>query len=89
MGEARWQHARRLLHDDTIKPEDRVAGLLVLLYAQGPAAISRLTLDQVHAGQQHVRLRLGREPVVLPEPLDALVLQLTASRLPRCAAVSE
>ena len=27
-----------------------------------------------------MRLRLGREPVVLPEPLDALVLQLTASR---------
>jgi len=78
--EARWHHARRLLHDDTIKPEDRVAGLLVLLYAQGPAAISRLTLDQVHAGQQHVRLRLGREPVVLPEPLDALVLHVAASR---------
>jgi hypothetical protein len=27
-----------------------------------------------------VRLRLGREPIVLPEPLDALVLQLVASR---------
>ena len=27
-----------------------------------------------------MRLRLGREPVVLPEPLDALVLQLAASR---------
>lgn len=27
-----------------------------------------------------MRLRLGREPIVLPEPLDALVLQLVASR---------
>ena len=78
--EARWHHARRLLHDDTLKPEDRVAGLLILLYAQGPAAISRLTLDHVHAGEQHVQLRLGREPVVLPEPLGALLLQLAASR---------
>jgi hypothetical protein len=78
--EARWHHARRLLHDDTVKPEDRVAGLLLLLYAQGPAAISRLTLDQVDPGEQHVRLRLGREPIVLPEPLGALVLQLLASR---------
>jgi len=78
--EARWHHARRLLHDDTLKPEDRVAGLLLLLYAQGPAAISRLTLDHVHPGEQHVRLRLGREPIVLPEPLGALVLQLVASR---------
>jgi len=27
-----------------------------------------------------VRLRLGREPIVLPDPLGALVLQLAASR---------
>ena len=70
--EARWDQARRLLHDDTVKPEDRVAGLLVLLYAQWPATISRLTLDHVHASDEQVRLRLGREPVVLPEPLAAL-----------------
>jgi hypothetical protein len=78
--EARWQHARRLLHDDTAEPEDRVAGLLVLLYAQWPAAISRLTLDHVHADEHEVRLQLGREPIVLPEPLAALVRQLVASR---------
>jgi hypothetical protein len=34
--EGRWAQARRLLHDDALKPEDRVAGLLVLLYAQQP-----------------------------------------------------
>ena len=78
--EARWRHARRLLHDNAIKPEDRVAGLLLLLYAQGPAAISRLTIDHVREDGQHVRLRLGHEPIVLPEPLAALVLQLTATR---------
>jgi hypothetical protein len=78
--EARWDHARRLLRDDTASPEDRVAGLLLLLYAQGPAAISRLTLDHVHASKQQVRLRLGQEPIVLPEPLAALVLQLVACR---------
>ena len=38
--EARWANARRLLHDDTAEHEDRVAGLLVLLYAQWPAAIA-------------------------------------------------
>ena len=79
-GEARWQQARRLLHDTSIKPEDRVAGLLVLLYAQWPAAISRLTLDHVHTTEQHLTLRLGREPVELPEPLAALVHQLIADR---------
>lgn len=78
--QTRWQQARWLLHDDTLKPEDRVAGLLVLLYAQWPSTISRLTLDHVQRGDDHVRLRLGREPIVLPEPLAGLVLELVASR---------
>ena len=78
--ETRWEQARWLLHDDTLKPEDRVAGLLVLLYAQWPAAISRLTPGHIQASDGQVRIRLGREPVVLPEPLDALILQLAASR---------
>ena len=78
--EARWAHARRLLHDDSIKAEDRVAGLLVLLYAQSTTAISRLILKHVLAGEHEVRRQLGREPIVLPEPLDALVRELVASR---------
>lgn len=78
--EARWEQARRLLHDNTLKPEDRVAGLLVLLYAQSAATISRLTIDHVTADSGQTRLRLGYEPIVLPEPLAALVLQLVATR---------
>ncbi|TQE36845.1 hypothetical protein Sipo8835_09255 [Streptomyces ipomoeae] len=30
----RWEVARRLLHDDAAPTADRVAGLLLLLYAQ-------------------------------------------------------
>jgi hypothetical protein len=78
--ETRWEQAHWLLHDDTLKPGDRVVGLLVLLYAQTAAAISRLTLDHVQASEHEVRLRLGREPAVLPEPLDALVMQVVAAR---------
>jgi hypothetical protein len=78
--EGRWAQARLLLHDDTLKPRDRVAGLLVLLYAQQPAAISRLTVDHVQASEGVVRLRLGREPVVVPEPLATLVLHLVITR---------
>ncbi|HEY3259028.1 MAG TPA: hypothetical protein VGJ95_01980 [Pseudonocardiaceae bacterium] len=78
--ETRWEQARWLLHDDTVKPEDRLAGLLVLLYAQRPATISRLTLDHVHADGHQVRLRLGSEPVVLPEPLASLARQIAATR---------
>ena len=83
--EARWDQARRLLHDETIKPEDRLAGLLVLLYAQWPAAISRLTVDHIHAGDERVRIRLGEEPVVLPEPVAALALTVVANRRGKAA----
>ena len=78
--EIRWEQARRLLHDDSLKPGERVAGLLVLLYAQRATVISRLTLDQVTAADGQVLIRLGREPVALPEPLGGLVLQLAATR---------
>jgi hypothetical protein len=55
-------------------------GLLVLLYAQTPAAISRLTLEHAGSAGHQVHLRLGREPVTLPEPLAGLVLDLLARR---------
>jgi hypothetical protein len=78
--ETRWEQARWLLHDDTVKPEERVAGLLVLLYAQRAADISRLTIDHIHSSDDQVRVRLGQEPVLLPEPLATLMRQVVASR---------
>jgi hypothetical protein len=78
--EARWAQARWLLHDHTLNPVDRVAGLLVLLYAQTPAAVSRLTLEHVETAEHAVHLRLGREPVALPEPLAGLITGLLARR---------
>ena len=78
--ETRWEQARWLLHDDSPKPEDRLAGLLVLLYAQRTSVISRLTLSHVQPAGGQVLIRLGREPVVLPEPLDTIALQVAASR---------
>ncbi|MFG2004800.1 hypothetical protein ACGFNU_37195 [Spirillospora sp. NPDC048911] len=78
--ETRWKQARRLLHDDTLRPEDRVAGLLVLLYAQRPATISRLTIDHVQTSDDQVRLALGHQPVIAPEPLATLLTQLLTTR---------
>ncbi len=78
--EQRWAKARTLLNDNTIEPADRVAGLLVLLYAQRAATISRLTLDHVDDDGRQVRLRLGHQPVLLPDPLAALVRQLVTIR---------
>jgi hypothetical protein len=80
-GEDRWDIARRLLHDDALKPEDRLAGLLVLLYAQGVTAISRMTAGQVQGGGGGTaRLRLGRVPVRLPEPVASIALAVAANR---------
>lgn len=78
--DTRWEQARRLIHDHSLKPEDRLAGLLVLLYAQTASAISQLTLDHIQSSGNEVRLRLGHEPVILPEPLDTLAKQVVAAR---------
>lgn len=77
--EHRWNVARQLLHDDTLKPEDRLAGLL-LLYAQGPSAIHRLTTEDVEVGAQEVRIHLGNAPVQLPEPVAQLARTVVANR---------
>jgi hypothetical protein len=76
----RWDTARRLLHDEALNPEDRLAGLLVLLYAQGATAISRMTTEQIHAEDHDVRLHLGRVPIQLPEPVAALARTVVANR---------
>ena len=76
----RWAQARWLLRDDSIEVADRVAGLLVLLYAQKVAAISQLTLQHIEHGDRGVSIRLGQRPLGLPEPLAALVLELVSSR---------
>ncbi|HEX6683525.1 MAG TPA: hypothetical protein VF062_12045 [Candidatus Limnocylindrales bacterium] len=80
--EKRWADARKLLHDNTINTSDRVAGLLLLLYAQRVSAISQLTVDDVHADGKQIRISLGRVPVVLPQPLAGLVLELVTTRRP-------
>ncbi|MGH6997719.1 MAG: hypothetical protein ACREEO_05960 [Phenylobacterium sp.] len=74
--DARWALARRLLHDDTLDPADRLAGTLVVLYAQPVARIARLRTDDVHHNGDAVYLSFGRDHVLIPHPLDELVRQL-------------
>jgi hypothetical protein len=78
--EKRWADARRLLHDDTLAISDRVAGLLLLLYAQRIATITQLTADDIHDNGDIVAIAFGRVPVTLPKPLAALVRELVATR---------
>ena len=83
--ENRWDQARWLLHDNTVDTGDPVAGLLVLLYAQTAATISELTVNHVQMGDQQVRLRLGREPILIPAPLDNLLRELVENRFGHAA----
>jgi hypothetical protein len=61
-------------------PRDRLAGLLVLLYAQGVTPISRMTAGQVQSGDGTVQLHLGRVPLKLPEPVASIALAVAANR---------
>lgn len=55
----RWADARQLLQDDTYPVADRVAGLLILLYAQKLSAITALTTQHVIAAVALVPLVAG------------------------------
>ena len=77
----RWAQVDMLLHDETIRLYSRVAGLLLLLFAQPLARICRMRTDQIHE-DPHGRLTLTFDstPIELPEPLDALIRQQLAHR---------
>lgn len=72
----RWALARRLLHDDTLDPADRVVGSLIVLYAQPVTRIARLTVDDVHDQATHLTISFGKDHVEIPEPLAGLLRQL-------------
>jgi len=77
--EERWSIVERLLHDDTVDLTDRVAGCLVLLYAQQLSRIVAITVGQVAHRDGEIHLRLGMQEVVIPEPLGALIGELIAT----------
>lgn len=73
----RLRTLRRLLQDEAIDAQLRVAGCLVLLYAQPVARIVRLTSHEADLSGAPARIHLGREPIILPPPLrDALTAML-------------
>jgi hypothetical protein len=78
--EQRWAQARRLLHDETLPAEVRIAGLLVVLYAQPATRIRTLRFDQIHTAAHGARIVFGTTPIDLPPALAALISKLTADR---------
>lgn len=70
----------RLLYEQTIALSDRVAGLLVALYAQPVTRISRLRTDAVINTADQVAVRFDTELVELPAPFDDLIRRLVDDR---------
>lgn len=58
----------------------RVAGVIVLLYAQPLTRIVRLTIDDVLRDADAVLLRLGEPASPVPAPVDSLLLEHIAHR---------
>jgi hypothetical protein len=76
----RWLVARRLLHAPGISAPDRVAGALVVIYAQPLHRISRLRLEDVTEEADHIAVRFGSSAVAFPEPLAGHLRELLAGR---------
>ncbi|MBC9719627.1 hypothetical protein H9Y04_44885 [Streptomyces sp. TRM66268-LWL] len=76
----RWTLSKRLLHDTTLDTVDRVAGCLVVLYAQPCSRIVSLTVSHVTESDKGVHLHLGTRPLDIPEPLGDLVRELVRTR---------
>lgn len=85
VGEALTQSQRLGLLRDLLTATDkplapRVAGCILLLYAQPIPRILALHLDDIIHINNEVLLRLGTPPTPVPEPFAALLLQLLHAR---------
>lgn len=70
--------ARRLILDDSVPLNIRVAGTLLLCYGQPLARIVRLQLDHVNDNQDTVSITFGHTEVVLPPAIAELIRALAA-----------
>src|SRR5262249_61385674 len=64
---------RRLLLDDALALDDRIAGCLVVLYGQQASRIAALRVSDVSCADAAIRLRLGADGLDVPEPVAALL----------------
>ncbi|XAS69432.1 hypothetical protein V3C33_09350 [Micrococcaceae bacterium Sec5.7] len=72
---------QRLLTEETIPLHSRIAGLLILLYAQPATRIVRLTISDVINDGTTITILLGDPPTPVPAPLARLLQNYMANRL--------
>jgi hypothetical protein len=78
--DARRRVIARLADDTGLRLEDRVAGLLVALYAQPASRIIRLRRRHITHDAGRLHLALGPCPIEPVAPLDALLAELADQR---------
>ena len=70
----RWAHVNTLLHDETIRLHTRIAGLLMLLFAQPITRICAMRTDQVDTSSpDNVLVTFEATPIEMPEALAELI----------------
>lgn len=67
---------RALLTDQQIDLRDALRGLLIVVFSQRISHLVLLTIDDVHEHDRQVHLAIGRDPLLLPEPIATLTRQL-------------
>ncbi|MGA2529237.1 MAG: hypothetical protein ABSG36_08775 [Acidimicrobiales bacterium] len=76
----RWDQVDRLLSDQGIELDVRVAGLFALLYGQHMSRVSRLRRVDLVIEPGRVSVRFGEDQVTLPPGLDDLAVALLERR---------
>ncbi|MGW0538701.1 hypothetical protein [Streptomyces sp. NPDC003032] len=71
---------RQLVTRDDTPLQDRVAAVLVLLYAQPLTRIAQLTIDDVLQEDDEVLVRLGDPPSPVPAPFAGMLLSYLGQR---------
>ncbi len=77
----RWAIARRLVTDDTLTVDDRVAAALVVIYAQPVTRVARLATTDIHPGPDGTAIvNLDGNQVPIHQPFAGLINQLPHRR---------
>jgi len=69
----------QVAHQQTLHPRDRLAALLIIVFAQRAEDVAALTWDQITITADMVTIDLAGLPIDLPPPLDEPVRTLAAS----------
>jgi hypothetical protein len=61
--------AQRLLHDPELSARDRVASVLIAVFAQPVSRVARLTAEDVAVDGENVAIRFGDTAISMPQPI--------------------